>query len=190
MESKIDVHAFLKIVSNEKCSPTLLPYYKNFIDELESVLQEKEEEIQTSKRQVPYNSIEIKFLEAQELELLRWKYFLRCYHEARMKKIQMILGKMQRPNDEYMSLAERRYCDTIIPSMAAAFGSEFSPESFKPAPDDLSSFVFFEALDNIGDTLLSDSTTNQPLNITTGTFYFSRFQHVQPFVEEGKVMLV
>lgn len=187
----IDFQEIIRIVSNEKCAPTLLPYQDDFIEPFEKMIFRQEQAIKDQKNQLNKNQLnEVKLLEAKELEVHRWKYFLRSYHEARLHKIQQIVSKGQRPNTVYLSEAEKKYCDMLIASMAKALGPNISPESFLTSPDNLDSFVFFEALDDIGSTLLSGSVTNQPLDISKGTIYFSRFQYVQEYVGQGRAMLV
>jgi hypothetical protein len=181
--------ALLAIVGNERCSPVLLAYEFEIVNEIQSVVQNQSNQIAAMKQEgANLDQIQHKFCQAMELEVLRWKYVLQVYHSIRFKKIQALVGSMSLPTEAKLSDPETAFAVSLAQAVRTALGCEDT--AFKEEVENLSAFVFFRPLDDIGSTLLSDSATDEAVSLRRGQIYFARFAHVRPFLDDRRAVLV
>ena len=106
------IQELVKVASNERSCQILLPYQANIIGKAEKRIQAQEQRLNEARENIQsLSDIEQKFLQAMELEILRWKYLIRVYNSTRLKKIQLLVEKLITPNQEELSEVGRgRVC--------------------------------------------------------------------------------
>ena len=174
-------------VSNERCSPLLLPYKEEVIDAVLEQIEAQKKLVEELKQQ-QHENIHHKMCQAMELEILRWSYLIRVYLTTRFKKIQTLVGKLVVPIKDKLTRPEWEFCVDYQQAIEAALaGNEIE---FTEEEEDLKPFVFFRALRDMGPTLFSSSETNEAMEIQKNQIYFARLEHVKPYIKDGRVVLV
>lgn len=183
------IQELVKVASNERSCQILLPYQANIIGKAEKRIQAQEQRLNEARENIQsLSDIEQKFLQAMELEILRWKYLIRVYNSTRLKKIQLLVEKLITPNQEELSEVEWEFCVNFQKAFSTALGDETI--DFSPEEKDTSPFVFFKAIRDIGPRLLSNSQTNEVMNITKNSINLARLQHVLPLVEDDSATFI
>jgi hypothetical protein len=179
---------FLRIVGNERCSSPLLSYEADVVRQVHDLVSAQKSKLQQLKtRMTTLSDIERRFSHAMELEVLRWNYVLRIYHAARFKKIQALLGKLILPVVGQLSDFERTFSENLVRAIKAAMPGECE---FTPDSEDQSAFVFFQAIEDLGPTLLSASSTSEAVPLQHNQIYFARLEHIRHLLDAGRVFLV
>jgi hypothetical protein len=57
-------------------------------------------------------------------------------------------------------------------------------------PKDLSAFVFFQAVEDLGPTRLSANSTSEAVPLGRDQIYFARLEHIRHFISAGIVFLL
>jgi hypothetical protein len=179
----------LRIVGNERSSPALLPYEGDIVQEIQTVVSMQKSRVQALQDQmVSLSDIDRKLSQAMELELLRWNYVLRVYHATRFRKIQTLIGQMLTPVTERLSGPERVFAESLSRAVEVALPG--SACEFTEDPDDMSAFVFFQATEDLGPTLLSSSATAEAVPLARSQIYFARLEHIKHLLDAGQVILL
>ena len=184
----VTAQELIQTVGNERASPLLLPYHEEVIEAANAQLRAQEEKVEQIKENLPnLDEIQQKFVQAMELEILRWKYLIRVYMTTRFKKIQALVGKLIIPIQTKLTETEWTFCQSFQESMSLALGgaTEFTDEE-----EDLTPFVFFKALVDMDSMLLSSLETNEAIDIQKNQIYFARLEHVLPLVNDGRAALL
>lgn len=183
------IQELVKIAGNERSCPILLPYQQNIISKAEKRIKAQEQRISEARENIQaLSEIEHKFLHIMELEILRWKYLIRVYHSTRLKKIQELVEKLIIPNKDELCEVEWEFCLNFQKAFSAALGDE--NVEFTSEEKDMSPFVFFKALTNIGPRLLSDSETNEVMDISENSINLARLHHVIQLVDENNAAFI
>jgi hypothetical protein len=179
----------LRVVGNERSSPALLNYEKDIVSEIQTAISSQKSHLQSLQDLMPtLSDTDRKLSQAKELELLRWDYVLRIYHATRFKKIQTLVGQMILPVTERLSVPEQAFSENLARAIEAALperACEFSED-----PEDLSAFVFFQAIEDLGPTLLSSSATAEAVPLERNQIYFARLEHIKHLLDSGRVFLL
>lgn len=132
------------IVSNERSAAVLLPYESTIIDEVQRTIEEQEGRVKGLELNMEsLDEIQVRFCQAMQLEVLRWKYMVQTYHSTRFKKIQGMVTQLMIPTQNKLCPAERSFCESIARSVEGAVGT--GSVEFRSEEEDLSGFVFFQA---------------------------------------------
>lgn len=183
------IDELVKIVGNERSCPMLLKYQSNIIGKAENRIKSQEQKLSEVKENIQsLSDIEQKFSQAMELEILRWKYLIRVYNSTRIKKIQNLIEKLIIPDHDDLSETEWEFCVNFQKAFSNALGTEDT--EFTPEEKDMSPFVFFKALRDVGPRLLSSSETNEVMDISKNSINLARLQHVMELVNEGSAAFI
>lgn len=179
----------LAIVSNERCAPALLPYEEEVIAETEETIKQQSEQVQKLESDLQsLDEVQLRFMQAMQLEILRWKYLVQTYHSTRFKKIQTMMAQMIIPDPDHLSEAEAGFCRKLGDAIQAAL--EGGGLGFQRESEECTGYVFFKALEDLNRIVLSSVETHEPQDVRKGQIYFARFDKVKPWLDDRSVMLL
>ena len=181
--------ALLGIVGNERCSPALLPYEGEITSEAEAAIKRQQERVDKLESDLQsLDEVQLKFVKAMQLEILRWNYLLQTYHSTRFRKIQTLMAQMTVPTPDNLSDAEAAFCRRLGEAIQAAL--EGGNRDFAPESGDCSGFVFFKALEDIGQMELSSYATSEPIDVRKNQICFARFEKVKVLLDARRAILL
>jgi hypothetical protein len=179
----------LRAAGNERCAPALLAYDADVVRDVQEAVAAQKSRIQQMQQSLAaLSDVERRLSQAMELEVLRWSYALRVYHASRFKKIQNLVGQMLLPVAARLSPPEQAFAESLAAAIEAAIPGRAA--EFAEDPEDLSAFVFFQALEDLGPTLLSASATAEAVPLERGQIYFARLEHIRHLLDAGRVALL
>jgi hypothetical protein len=183
------LRALLTVVGNERSSAMLFDYESQGVAAVKEQIARQETSIEELKKSLgTSNDIRQRFVQAMELEVLRWNYVLHAYHTTRFRKIQSLVSQMLIPTESKLSPPEKAFCQSL--SLAFETAMEGGAATFLEETEDFSGFVFFQPVVDMGATLLSQSPTAEALPLKHTDIYLSRLEHVRELRESGKIVLI
>lgn len=185
------IRKFIKMVGNEKCSPILFPYEAEMIEEVTTLVDQKNKEVESFKENMgKLQQIEIKMCQAMELEILRINYLIQLYHSTRFNKIQSLVEQMKKPQEDFLSPFEMQFVNDLIEAFDAAMGSSMTEIEWTESNGDENKFVYFKVLKQMSAEQMSSNENSEPIELSEKAIGLAHFYKVQDHLIRGEFQLV
>ena len=185
------INQLIQVVSNEKSTNILLNFNNELYEEIQCEINKQEEIINKMKENFSkLDLINQKICQSMELEILRIKFLIKTYINIRFKKIRDLITKSIIPIPNKLSLNEIKICEKISTSIIKLLGDNTLIKFEKEDENDYDFFVFFKALNNIGNTLLSEENTAEEIFIEEGNIYFAKYNIIKRFLNSNEIILI
>jgi hypothetical protein len=184
---RLAFRALSAIVGNERSSAVLLKYEGIVLAEVERRIAEQKAKLDDMRQRIAtLDGNDQRFFSAMELEVFRWQYLIKTYHSVRFRKIQALACQLIDPEREKMSDPESSFYENVVRAVTTALHREHEadvPIRVTPEEEDLSQFVFFSPVEDLGQQSFSDIPSLEALELKRGQIYFARMRHVKPLLE-------